>query len=201
MVELARRLHPGIEFREADVEALPFSDSVFNAVVCNFGLGHFPRPEASIAECARVAVAGGTVAFSWWDAPERQRVQGLFREAIADVGAVPPPDIPQGHPLFRFSDSGEFHRLLEGAGLADVAIREHRTRYRFPDTDALWRGGLGSLAVTGATIASQPQNVQKQIRAAFERRAAAYQRGASLDVPIAFKIGTGRKNVGPRASI
>jgi SAM-dependent methyltransferase len=41
MVELARRLHPAIEFREADVEHLPFSNHTFDAVVCAFGLGTF----------------------------------------------------------------------------------------------------------------------------------------------------------------
>ena len=53
MIELARRMYPGIDFREADVEHLPFSDDTFDAVVCAFGLGHFPRPEVAIAECAR----------------------------------------------------------------------------------------------------------------------------------------------------
>jgi ubiquinone/menaquinone biosynthesis C-methylase UbiE len=38
MIELARRLYPAIEFREADVEHLPFADDIFDAVVCAFGL-------------------------------------------------------------------------------------------------------------------------------------------------------------------
>src|ERR1700688_1301907 len=33
MIELARRLYPGIDFREADVEHLPFADDTFDAVV------------------------------------------------------------------------------------------------------------------------------------------------------------------------
>jgi ubiquinone/menaquinone biosynthesis C-methylase UbiE len=50
MIELTQRLYPGIDFREADVEQLPFHDCTFSAVVCAFGLGHFPRPEAAVAE-------------------------------------------------------------------------------------------------------------------------------------------------------
>src|SRR4051812_31196052 len=78
MIELARQLHPEIKFIEAEVENQPFSDDSFDALICNFGLGHFPRPEASIAQCVRVLRPGGAIALSWWDNPERQRIQGLF---------------------------------------------------------------------------------------------------------------------------
>jgi hypothetical protein len=46
-------------------------------------------------------VPGGTLAFSWWDQPVRQRVQGLFREVIAELGLSPPPTVPQGHDTLR----------------------------------------------------------------------------------------------------
>ncbi|MBV8397961.1 MAG: class I SAM-dependent methyltransferase [Acetobacteraceae bacterium] len=49
MVALTSRLNPGIELREGNVEALPFPDKSFNAAVCNFGLGHFPRSEVASA--------------------------------------------------------------------------------------------------------------------------------------------------------
>jgi ubiquinone/menaquinone biosynthesis C-methylase UbiE len=50
MIELARRLYPAIEFRQAEVEHLPFANDTFDSVVCAFGLGHFPRPDAAVAE-------------------------------------------------------------------------------------------------------------------------------------------------------
>jgi len=65
MVALAATLHPGVEFREADAEALPFDAGAFDAVVSNFGVGHFPSPERAMAEFVRV-LAGGTAA--WIDA-------------------------------------------------------------------------------------------------------------------------------------
>ena len=195
MIQLAEKSNPGIAFRVADVEHLPFADASFDAVVCNFGLGHFPYPEASVAECVRVLKPGGRVALSWWDDPSKQRIQGLFREAIAEIGAAPPADVPQGHAIYRFADTREFRNLLEGADLTDVGVEDHQTTYLIPDIDTLWRGGLGSFALTAAAIAHQDAATQAAIRAALERRAATYRTTAGLKVPVAFKIGAGRKSM------
>ena len=192
MVELARRLYPAIEFREADVEHLPFADHTFDAVVCAFGLGHFPRPEVAVAECVRTLKPGGRIAFSWWDDPARQRIQGLFRDAVSEVGASMPAGLPQGHNVHRFSDTGELVGLLEGAGLAEVAVTEHATTYSIPDTETLWQGGLGSLLLTGAAIRHQDKPTQDLIRAAFERRASVHRSDDGLNVPVAFKVVAGR---------
>jgi SAM-dependent methyltransferase len=195
MIDLARRLHPGIDFREADVEHLPFGDDTFDAVVCAFGLGHFPGPEAAVAESVRTLLPGGRIAFSWWDDPSRQRIQGIFRDAIADVGVSVPPDVPQGHDVYRFSNTREFLRLLEGAGLIEVAVTEHATTYFVPDTETLWRGGLGSLVLTGSAIRHQDKAKQELVRTAFERRANVYKSAHGLNLPVAFKIGSGQQPI------
>jgi ubiquinone/menaquinone biosynthesis C-methylase UbiE len=193
MIDLAKNSYPGIEFHVADVEHLPFADASFDAVVCNFGLGHFPYPEKSVAECVRTLKPGGRIALSWWDDLNKQRIQGLFREAIAEIGATTPPDVPKGYSILRFADTGEFRRLLEGAGLTDVSVEDHQTTYLISDVDTLWRGGLGSFAVTGSAIAYQDAATQAAIRAALERRAEAYRTSAGLSLPVAFKIGVGQK--------
>ena len=195
MIELAQRLYPAIEFREADVEHLPFPDHAFDAVVCAFGLGHFPQPELALAECARTLSPGGYIAFAWWHDPVRQRIQGIFREAIAEIGVSVPSDVPHGHNVFRFSDSGEFLRLLEGAGLTEVAVTDHAATYFVPDTETLWRGGLGSLVLTGAVIGHQDQATQDLIRTAFERRASVYKSADGLNLPVAFMIGSGKRPI------
>ena len=193
MIELARNAHPGIDFRLAEVEHLPFADCSFDAIVCNFGLGHFPWPESAVTECVRTLKPGGRIALSWWDDPARQRIQGLFRESISEVGAAAHPDVPAGYSTLRFSDTEEFRRLLDGAGLTEVAVLDHRTTYLVADVDTLWRGGLGSMAVTSSAIVHQDAATQAAIRAALERRAAVYQTPNGLMLPIAFKIGAGRK--------
>ncbi len=112
---------------------------------------------------------------------------------MAEVGAPQPPNVPV-HSTLRFSDEREFHRLLNDAGLTDVEVRGHTTEHHVRDTEALWQGGLNSLAMTAAAIVHQPEEVRARIKVAFERRAAAYRTGDGLIIPIAFLIGSGRKS-------
>lgn len=193
MVALARGAHPDVGFEVAEATALPFPDSTFDAVICNFGLGHFPEPEAVVAECVRVLASGGALALSWWDQPARQRVQGLFRETIAELGLPPPPDVPQGHDTLRFSSPKALAGLLRDAGLREVAVAEHSTAYLIRDAEALWRAGMGGMAVTASAIAAQDAATQARARDAIARRAEAYRSSRRLEIPIAFLVGTGQK--------
>jgi hypothetical protein len=95
--------------------------------------------------------------------------------------------------LYRFSDTGEFVRLLEGAGLIEVTVAEHATTHAVPDAETLWRGGLGSLLLTGAAIRHQDKATQDLIRAAVERCASVYKTSNRLNLPVAFKVGSGRR--------
>ncbi len=134
MVEEARRLHPGIEFREGDAEALPFGEGEFDAVIIGFGLLHFGKPERSVAEAFRVLNRGGRIAFSVWDAPERAITFGLVRRAIETHGNMQVP-LPPGPDFFRFSDHAESRRLLEQAGFASARVESVP-----PELDAGFRG-------------------------------------------------------------
>jgi ubiquinone/menaquinone biosynthesis C-methylase UbiE len=116
MIQEARKRHRDIDFRVGEVEHLPLPDGALDAVVCAFGLGHFPYPEAAVAECLRTLKGGGRIAFSWWDTSDKQRVQGLIRDAAAEVGAKPAAVLPKAHSSLRFADASEFRRLLEGRG-------------------------------------------------------------------------------------
>ena len=79
MVELARRLHPTVEFRVAPAEALPFEDDSFDAVVSNFVAPHLSRPERAVAELVRVLRGGGRLALTTWDGADHALPWGVPR--------------------------------------------------------------------------------------------------------------------------
>ena len=55
-----------IEFREGDVEALPYPDAEFDVVLSQFGHMFAPRPQVAVSEMLRVLKPGGRIAFSTW---------------------------------------------------------------------------------------------------------------------------------------
>lgn len=82
-----------IDFREGDVEALPYETSSFDVVVSQFGHMFAPRPDVAIGEMLRVLKPGGTIAFSTWP-PEHfvgQMFVLLARHVPPPPGAAPPP--------------------------------------------------------------------------------------------------------------
>jgi SAM-dependent methyltransferase len=196
MVSLARRLRPELEFRQANAEQLPFADGAFDAVVANFFILHVGRPEQAAAELARVLAPGGRLALSTWDAPERARLPGVFVDAVAEVGAQPPPHIPPGPSFFRFSDEGEFARLLGDADLSDVAVRTVSFTHHVASGGELWDRLLGGTVRTRALVHAQPEEVRARIRAAFDRLVRPYATNSGLELPVSVKLASGRKAPG-----
>jgi SAM-dependent methyltransferase len=192
MVTLARRLHPRIEFVQGSAERLPFDDASFDAVVGNFLILHLGRPEQGAAELVRVLEPGGRLALSTWDMPERTRFLGVFLEAADEAGAVPA-DIPAGPPFFRFAEESEFTRLLQGAGLSDVAVQTVSLTHRLASADELWDGFRDGTVRMGALLIGQAPETMQRLRAGFDRRVREYTgEDGSIELPVSVKVASGR---------
>ncbi|MGO9793698.1 MAG: class I SAM-dependent methyltransferase [Solirubrobacteraceae bacterium] len=64
MVDRARQLAratPNVEFSVADSEALPPDDAAFTALLCTTSTHHYPSPERTVAEMARVLTPAGRI--------------------------------------------------------------------------------------------------------------------------------------------
>ena len=193
MVALARRSHPGIDFRTADVHALPFEDASFDAVVGNFVILHLGLPERAVSEFVRVLAPGGRLGLTAWDLPDRARVIGVFLDAVAEAEAKPPEDIPVGPDFFRFSVDEEFDGLLREQGLENRLVRTISFTHRVSSPDALWEDLLAGTVRTSALILRQPQDLRRRIREAFDRRVEEYQGPDGLELPVSVKLAAGQK--------
>ncbi len=193
MVALARERRPGLEFRQADAEVLPFPDGSFDAVVANFLVLHLGRPEPAAGELARVLDKGGRLALTAWDLPERARFLGVFLDAVAAAGATAPADVPRGPDFFRFSREDEFAGLLRGAGLEDVGVETLEFTHSVVSADELWDGLLGGTVRTSALILGQPDETRERIRAEFDRVVSPYRDRDGLELPVSVKLAVGRK--------
>jgi SAM-dependent methyltransferase len=193
MIAVARDLHPRLEFREADAQALPFEDAAFDAVVGNFVILHLGRPEQAAREFVRVLAPEGRLALTAWDLPDRARFLGVVLDAVAEAGAAPPGDVPAGPDFFRFSVDEEFEALLRGSGLDDRHVQTIAFTHRVPTPDELWNGLLGGTVRTSALILGQPEEMRHRIREAFDRRVGEFQGADGLELPVSVKLASGRK--------
>jgi len=116
-----------IEFREADVEALPFADGSFDAVVSTFGCMFAPNPPLTASEMLRVCKSGGKVGMANWT-PE-----GMIGQLFKAIGAhVKPPAGVESPALW--GSRKRIDELFGAQALAiDVTVRQFAFRYRSPE--------------------------------------------------------------------
>jgi ubiquinone/menaquinone biosynthesis C-methylase UbiE len=127
-----------VKFEVADVEALPYDDASFDAVLSTFGVMFAPDHARSAAEMARVCRPGGRIGLANWT-PE-----GFIGQLFRTLGRhLPPPAGVQPPSLW----GTEAHlRSLFGdtAAKIDVVRRHFTFRYRsaahFIDVFRTWYG-------------------------------------------------------------
>jgi SAM-dependent methyltransferase len=113
----ARNLR-NIEFRVADVEALPFPDNSFDVVSSRFGVMFFVDQAKAFRECLRVLKPGGRVSFVVWGTRDQPFLGATIGILLKYVEAPQPdPDAPHA---FMFGERGLLSSKLKAAGFADA---------------------------------------------------------------------------------
>lgn len=135
MLAVARRKHPGIDWRDGRAEALPFADASFDAVVSQFGMMFFDDRAASLREMHRVLRPGGRMAVAVCDdlahspgyAAFAALLDRLFGSRIAQAFQAP----------FALGDPVALRALCAQADLAEARIEQRRGQVRFASIDRL----------------------------------------------------------------
>ena len=128
MLDVAqRKLHddPRFEFKTANALTLPFESSVFDRVLCQFGIMFFPDKLQSLQEACRVLKPGGHYIFSVWRSWEENPVAEIAHQTIANFFKTDPPkfyELP-----FGYHNVDEIESLVRRAGFNTVtnAVLKH----------------------------------------------------------------------------
>jgi len=134
--------HPGVEFRIADAQDLPFEDDLFDAVITE-SVTAFPEDkQRAVNEYVRVTKPGGYIGLNesvWLKVPPPPEVVAW---ASQDLGANVKPLTP-----------GDWVGLLEGAGLREIVVRTYAVNVRNEAKEIFRRYGcVGMLGIWGRML-------------------------------------------------
>jgi SAM-dependent methyltransferase len=151
--ERARAERLAVEFKIADVEALPFDDATFDAVLSTFGVMFAPDQRRAAAEIARVCRPGGRIGTANWT-PD-----SLIGRMFKVLGRYVPPPAGLQPPSLWGIEQHVRELFAEGGKLTSAKRRVFNFRYRSPshfiDTFRTWYG-----PVNKAFAAQTPENAQ-----------------------------------------
>jgi SAM-dependent methyltransferase len=184
MLAIARikfRSDEPVEFQPADATALPFADSSFDAVVCQFGVMFFPDKDKSYREVFRVLAPGGHYVFNIWDSHRHNPAGRIAHEVIGRFFPTDPPQFQSVPYSYRFElikdslvDAGfsninaivvQLHKEI-----SDLAILARGLVYGSPIIDQVrQRGSIEAEQIVDAIVqeyrkefGSDPANIPRQ---------------------------------------
>jgi SAM-dependent methyltransferase len=192
MVEHARQLNAGVEFREGDAEKLPVGNNLFDAAAMNFGILHLGQPELALVEAHKILRGGGRFAFSVWAKPEETVGFGIVLRAV-DLHGEPRVELPEGPPFFRYSDPEECTRGLLVAGFESPAVTKVAQVWRLPAGDGLFNAMKDSTVRTAGLLRAQKPTVLNKIRDEIRAALAKYTKGDVVELPMPAWIASGVK--------
>ena len=166
LIVIARERIPQGDFRVGDLESLPFSVGVFDAVIASISVQYTADPVAALRELRRVCAPNGYIVVSTWGAPENCEQRVVFK-AVRDVQSPP----PSGGGPFALSASGALEGLIEQAGLKVAGRGEVDCPFEYQDLETHWRaqrsGGPLQAAIRGVG--------ESRLRAAVEQAVGPYR--------------------------
>jgi ubiquinone/menaquinone biosynthesis C-methylase UbiE len=141
MLEVARaaaaRERVTVEWREGSAEQLPFSDSSFDLVLCQFALMFFADKAAALAEMRRVVTGSGRVLVSTWQGLDRHPFYQTLHSVIQQhLGMSALQDI------FALGEAESLRTLMADVGFQRVEIEPVSLTARFPNPDGFLAGEI-----------------------------------------------------------
>ncbi len=167
MLSIARSRVPTGDFRQGDLEDLPFADESFDVVTGFNSLQYAGNPVAALREAGRVAARGGFVVIMTFGDPEGMGAVTLVT-ALKPLLPPPPPNAPGP---FALSNETALRRFATDAGLKPVEVFDVDSPWTYADEAAALRG----LSSTGNAIRAMEQVSEDAVTMAYANAIAAFR--------------------------
>ncbi|HVF36913.1 MAG TPA: methyltransferase domain-containing protein [Sphingomicrobium sp.] len=191
--QAARRIDAAnICFQTADAQALPFAQSSFDLVVCQFGIMFMPDKARANSEAHRVLRTGGSYMLVIWDRIEHNHATLSAGRAVADL--FPETEAARFYERvpFRYHDIGQIEQDLLAGGFTDVEFETVELRSR-----AASARDAAIALVQGTPMRSDIEAIDAAMlgRAtdAAEEALRKYEGAAGFDAPMSARIVTAIK--------
>ena len=171
MIQLARESYPYIEFAEGDAQSLDFNDSVFDAVVMNFGMLHLSKPNLAMAEACRVLKNSGRFGFTVWEGPEKSPAAKIMFDSIMQF-ADHNVNMPEAPSSYLFADEELCRKILTENGFekASVSFTNHFVEWVVPSAEYYFETELTAGVRTASFLKRQTPETLEKIRQAVTEK-------------------------------
>jgi SAM-dependent methyltransferase len=140
MLAYARNKVKGkIDWRIADMQALPFKENTFGLVVCGFGVMFLPDKKKVFGEARRVLMEGSTLVFNCWDSLEVNR-QGKAANDVMEALFPNDPEMQFPRVPYSYFDETAIRGDLDAARFGDVRIEHVKIEIKAPSARAYATG-------------------------------------------------------------
>jgi len=170
-----------IDWREGNVEALPFADEEFDVVLCQQGLQFFPNKAAAVRELYRVLQEGGRLVVSVWrDLLYCPYMAAITSALVAHVGTEASQRMSAP---CAFGNAEALRALMHNAGFKDVQLRIATVPMRVPALESFLPGQFIASPIA-ADIAALDESARGAFFDEIKRRLLPYMNDGSLAVPF-----------------
>lgn len=129
--ENAKREGLKATFDEGDVEAMPYADASFDAVLTMFGAMFAPRPELVASELKRVCRPGGFIAMANWTSA------GFIGQMFKTMAKHVPPPANMPSPLMWGVEENVRQRFGEGISKLETKLQNLNFAFPFSPADVV----------------------------------------------------------------
>jgi SAM-dependent methyltransferase len=180
LLAIARTRTPDADFRQGDLEELPFADEAFDLVTGFNSFQYAGNPLVALSEARRVTTPDGAVVVMTWGNPEGMAAASLVA-ALRPLMPAPPPGAPGP---FALSDEAALRRFASDAGLEPVDVFDVESPFIYADEASAVRG----LNSSGVAARAMENTSEEAVTDAHEKAIAPYrQSDGSYRIDATFR--------------